>query len=332
VALSELVMILPSGVPGCSYVKLLCVKPARASVYQFWKNFPLMVAMGLVVGLVVGGLPDPYATPVLELTLIISMTFALTEISFRGISPKAEARGVAISLIMSYVALGGLMLLYGSYSSDSEIRSGWILVAAVPPAIGVVPLTSYLRGDVRRSLISNAVLYLLGLVTVPALSLLFLGQAVPAGNLVIQTFLLIGVPIAVSRPLRRWNRIQDVRPAGVSVSFFFSVLIIAGSTRGALFSHPDLVTGLSILAFLRTYGLGLVIFGAAVAFRIPRNSRIAAMTFAGFKNVSLAVVLAFTFFGPLSSLPAIVSLIFEILWMSTLPLLFRTSKTRMLIR
>jgi len=296
-------------------------------VKPVWSNFPLMVAAGLVAGLVTGGLPDPYSTPVLEVVLIVSMTFALTEISFRGISAKAETHGVAISFAMNYVALGSLTLACGLLSPDPEIRNGWVLVAAVPPAIGVVPLTSYLRGDVRRSLISNAILYLLGLITVPALTLLFLGQSVPASNLVLQTVLLIGLPLGLSRPLRSWNRIHDFRPTGVSVAFFFSVLIIAGSTRGALLSHLDLIPTLSILAFLRTYGLGLAVFGATMVLAVPRNSRIALMTFAGFKNTALAVVLAIAFFGPLSSLPATVSLVFEVLWMSTLPLLFRASST-----
>jgi hypothetical protein len=54
-----------------------------------------------------------------------------------------------------------------------------------------------------------------------------------------------------------------------------------------------------------------------------RNPRIAILTFAGFKNLGLTVVLAFSLFGPLASLPAIASLIFETAWMAVLPLLVR---------
>ncbi len=282
-----------------------------------------MVAAGLAVGLATGGFPGAYSKSVQQAALILAMAFSLTEISFQGISPKEEFRGVVLSLAMSYIALGGLVILFGLSSPQPEIRSGWILMAAVPPAVAVVPITSLLKGDVRRALISDAVLYLLGLATVPALSLLFLGESVPVGELVVQTLLLIGVPIVASRPLRRWDRINDARPTAVSVSFFFLVLAIAGSTRDSLLGRPDLLTGLSSLAFVRTFGLGLAVFAITPVLSLSRDGRIAAMTFAGFKNLGLTVVLAFTFFGPLASLPSIVCLIFEILWMSALPLLFR---------
>jgi BASS family bile acid:Na+ symporter len=283
-----------------------------------------MVAAGLVVGLATGGFPAAYSKTVQQVMLILAMGFSLTEISFRGISPKGEARGVALAFAMSYGVLGGLLVLTGLLASEPQIRSGWILMAAVPPAVAVVPITSLLRGDVRRSLISDAVLYLLGLATVPGLSLLFLGASVPVGDLLIQTVLLIGLPILASRPLRMWPRIHEVRPTAVSLSFFFLVVAIAGSTRDSLLGRPDLLLGLSALAILRTFGLGLLLFGIGLLSAWSRENRIAAIVFAGFKNLGLTTVLAFSFFGPLASLPSIVSLIFEILWMSSLPFLFRT--------
>lgn len=282
-----------------------------------------MVGAGLIAGLLTGGFPADLSRIVQQLTLIAAMTASLTEISFRGLSPRAEARGLALSFVMSYGALGGLVLLFAVLSPDADIRIGWILVAAVPPAVGVVPITSFLRGDVRRALLSDAVLYLLGLVMVPALTLAFLGQGVDTGLLAQQTVLLIGLPILLSWPLRRWKRIAQVRPSAVSVSFFFLVLAIAGSTRATLLARPEVVAGLSLEALLRTFGLGLLVIGAVRALRIPREGQVAAVTFASFKNLGLTVVLAFTVFGAGASLPAIVCLIFEIAWMATLPFLFR---------
>jgi len=282
-----------------------------------------MVTAGLVVGLATGGFPPDATKPVQQSMLILVMAFSLTEISFRGLSPRAELRSVGLAFVMSYAVLGGLVLLYAVLSPDPGIRSGWVIMAAVPPAVAVVPVTSFLKGDVRRSLISEAVLYLLGLITVPGLSLLFLGETVPVTDLVLQTVLLIGVPIVLSRPLRRWKAIDEARPTAVSMGFFVLAFAIAGSTRDTLLGRPDLVGGLAGLSFLRTFGLGLVILAVARVLAISREERIAAVTFAGFKNLGLTVVLAFTFFGPLASLPSLVCLIFEILWLGTLPLLFR---------
>lgn len=282
-----------------------------------------MVAAGLVVGLATGGLPA-YSKLVQQLTLILAMMFSLTEISFLDVSPREEAWGFVGSFVMTYGALSGLVLLFAFLSGDVDVRRGWVLMAAVPPAVAVVPTTSLLRGNVRRSLISEALLYMLGLVMVPLVTLAFLGEAVSVNDLVIQTLLLIGVPILISRPLRRWRRIGETRATAVSVSFFFLVVAIAGSTRDVLFGRPDLIANLALLAFLRTFGLGIGLFGLTYALHTSREARVQALTFASFKNLGLTVVLASTLFGSVASLPSIVSLIFEILWMSALPLLFRT--------
>jgi len=281
-----------------------------------------MVTCGLALGLATGGFPA-YTQEISQAALLVAMTASLTEISFRRIVPKEELRGFLLSAVMSYGVLGGLVLAYAAATPEPALRGGWVLMAAVPPAVAVVPITSLLRGDVRRSLLSMALLYLLGLASVPLITLAFLGQAVPIDALVVQTFLLIGLPIAASLPLRTVRNMAEWRPTVVGVSFFVLVLAIAGSTRDALLRRPDLLASLSALALLRTFGLGLLLFVATAALKARREDRIAATTFSSFKNLGLTVVLAFSFLGPEATLPAIVSLVFEIAWIAVLPLLFR---------
>ncbi|OGS59928.1 MAG: hypothetical protein A3K59_08140 [Euryarchaeota archaeon RBG_19FT_COMBO_69_17] len=290
-------------------------------MFRPWRSFPLMVSAGLVLGLATGGYPA-YSREISQLALLVAMTFSLTEISFAGISPRAEARGILLALGMSYAVLSGLLLVFAAFAGDSGIHDGWVLMAAVPPAVAVIPITSLLKGDVRRSLISSAVLYLLGLALVPGLTLVFAGRSVPPWDLFLQTLLLIGLPLVLSRPLRRVARIDEVRPTAVGLSFFFLVLAIAGSTRAILFTNPQVLAPLAALSFVRTFGLGIVLFAVAGAVGASRSDQIAATTFSSFKNLGLTVVLAFAFFGPEATLPSIVSLVFEILWIAALPLVF----------
>lgn len=296
-------------------------------MFRPWRSFPLMVASGLLVGLATGGFPFS-SKEISQLALLVAMTFSLTEISFSGISPRAELRGFLVSLGMSYVVLSGLVLAFAALSPDSGIREGWVLMAAVPPAVAVVPITSYLNGDVRRSLISSALLYVLGLGLVPLITYVFTSQSAPVWDLFLQAVLLIGVPLVASRPLRRWGRIGEVRPAAVSLSFFVLVLAIAGSTRGPLLERPELIASLSLLSLLRTFGLGLLVIGTARALDLSREDRVAVTTFSSFKNLGLTVVLAFSVFGAAATLPSIVSLVFEILWLAALPLVFRALSDR----
>ncbi len=280
-----------------------------------------MVATGLLLGIATGGFPA-YASEVAQVALVIAMTFSMTEISFARISPRAEARNIALSLVMSYVVLSGLLLVFATLSTDPAIRAGWVLMAAVPPAVAVIPITSLLKGDTRRSLIALALQYLVGLALVPAIIFAFVGSAVPVGTLTLQTILLLGLPILLSRALRRWPRSTEVRPAAVSVSFLFLVTAISGSTRATLSGSPDLVV-LSALSLVRTFGLGLALFAVARLLDASRETQVAATTFASFKNLGLAIVLASTVVEPAAALPSIVSLVFEVLWLAALPFVFR---------
>jgi BASS family bile acid:Na+ symporter len=281
-----------------------------------------MVASGLVVGFATGGFPA-YSREISQVALVLGMTFSLTGISIAGISPRAELRRFLVAFGMSYVVLSGLILAFAVLSPDPEIRNGWVLMAAVPPAIAVVPITSILKGDTRQSVISLALLYVIGLGLVPAITLVFTDQAAPFEELVLQTILLIGVPLVASRFLRRWSRVAEFRGSAVSISFFFLVVAIAGSTRAPLLAHPELIASLTLFSVGRTFLLGGVVFVLTRALHVPWAERVAVTAFSSFKNLGLTVVLAFAVFGPVATLPSIVSLVFEILWLAALPLLFR---------
>ena len=278
-----------------------------------------MVILGLVLGFLTGGVPA-YSREVQQGALMLVMTFSLTEISLRDVRPRAEVRGFALAAFMTYGALGGLILLFAALTSDPSLRAGWVLMGAVPPAIAVVPVTAYVKGNVRGALISDASLYVLALVTLPFLTYAVLGEALPLGDLAVQTLLLIGVPLVVSQPLRRWTSIDRVRPAAVSLAFFVVTFAIAGSTRPVLLERLNLVANLGVEGALRTFGIGMAVLLAVRALGRPRDTVVAATTFASFKNLGLTVVLAFALLGPTATLPAVVSLVFEILWMSALPL------------
>src|SRR3989442_3748775 len=96
-------------------------------------------------------------------------------------------------------------------------------MAAVPPAIAVVPITSILKGDTRRAVIALALLYVLGLGLVPAITLVFTNQTAPFGELVLQTVLLIGIPLVASRFLRRFPPAVAFPRSAVSNPAFFLV-------------------------------------------------------------------------------------------------------------
>ena len=280
-----------------------------------------MVVAGLVLGLATGGSPV-YPKELATVALIAAMTLALTEIRLEAVSPRSEMRAFAVALAWNYGVLTALVLVFALLTPDPRLRAGWVVMAAAPSAIAVIPLTSIFRGNVRSALISSALLYVSSLVLVPAITLAFAGEAASPFDIAVQTFLQIGVPLVASRFLARVPAIATARPVGVNLAFLVLVTIVAGANRFA-FGDVGLVLSLSGAAFLRTFGIGLLVLGFAIARGRGPEDRIAWTLFASFKNLGLTALLALSLFGPVAAIPAIVTLFFEVLWLVALQRLLR---------
>jgi len=280
-----------------------------------------MVVLGLVLGLLTGGSPVA-PQEISTLFLIVAMTLALTEIRLEGLRFRTELRAFAAAFGWNYGILTGLALVFASLTSDPDLRAGWVVMAAVPSAIAVVPLTSIFRGNVRSTLISTALLYGAALVLFPAITLVFAGRTASPIDIATQTLLQIGVPIAASRLLVRIPAMERWRATGVNLSFLVLVTVVAGANRSA-FGDPGLVLGLSAAGLLRTFGIGLLVAGLARVLRRPREDRIGWTLFASFKNLGLTALLALSLFGARAAIPAIVTLFYEILWIVALQRLFK---------
>ena len=116
-----------------------------------------MVVTGLVLGLLTGGSPVA-PQEVSTLFLVVAMTLALTEIRVEGLRFRTELRAFSVASFWNYGVLTGLVLVFALLTPDPDLRAGWVVMAAVPSAIAVIPLTSILRGNVRSALVSTALL------------------------------------------------------------------------------------------------------------------------------------------------------------------------------
>ena len=280
-----------------------------------------MVALGAVFGALSGGVPA-YAREVSTAALVFAMTFSLTEVRFRGLSARTEARAFTRAFALNYLVLTSLILALAPFYGDPAIRGGWVVMAAGPSAIAVIPLTAAFRGNVRTSLVSTAFLYVAALALYPAITLAFAGQAVDVRELGFQIVLQIALPLAVSRPLARSEALARRRPLLVNVSFFILVFTLVGANRDVFVQDPRLIGALAAGGFVRTWVLGFAIFALSSRLGGDRARRVSDTLFGSLKNLGLAALLAFSLFGAAAALPAIVSLFFEIAWLLPMSRLF----------
>src|SRR5207247_1600542 len=128
----------------------------RAGIREAIPSLFLFSIAGITIFLAIGlgpiAIVVPLTTPY-PIVAIRGRPFSMPESSIVGTSPRAGRRPFLVAFGMSYVVLSGLILVFAVLSPDPQTRNGWVLMAAVPPAIAVVPITSILKGDTRRAVI-----------------------------------------------------------------------------------------------------------------------------------------------------------------------------------
>lgn len=272
----------------------------------------LLLMLGLALGLV-SGLTFPGMEYVAMAALASLMTFSLGDVALRGIGPTL--RFVPLALGVNFLLQSTLLVGAGLLTSE-PLREGWILMAAVPPAIAVVPFTAILRGDVKVSVSSVAILYLLALGLTPLIALLLLNVFVNPFDLFLVVLVLIAVPLAVSRGVvvARWSRERLAALSNLSFAGF--TFLVGAANQQVVLADPLLALEALAASAVVVGGAGLLTWGLLV--RFPLKIRLSMLLFSGFKNAGLAATLAIAFLGPSAVLAPTMMILFQIGWIALL--------------
>ncbi len=279
---------------------------------QILESYPLTMTSGLVLGLLLGGFPV-YTKEISMAALALAMTLSLTSVTLAQTRGADHVRHAIWALIINYGALTGLILLIALFF-DTDIRNGWILMAAAPSAISVVPFTTILGGQTSKALFSTAVNYGLALVLMPVLTLILIGSAVDVTSLLVYIILLIVLPMALSRVVMRMRISKSANSSILNVSMAVLVFAVAGANRTAFQGELLVVAAIAAAGLARTFGTGLTTelilrrTGASKAARVPY------VLFSSYKNLGLTATLAIALFDPIVAVPATICIVMEVVW------------------
>jgi len=229
---------------------------------------------------------------------------------------------------MNYFVLGIVLLgLNAILIHDEALRMGFVLIAAVPPAVAVIPFTFLLRGDETLSLIGTTGGYLGALIIMPLSALLFLGQGlVDPLKLVVIMLELILFPVTVSRLLLRFgiaSRLYSIRGPITNWSFFLLTYTIVGLNRDLILGQPLSLLPVIVIALASTFLLGWGIEKAGTFLHLQEKVLTSLVLLGTLKNYGLAGGLALALFGKKTSVPATVSAVFMIVYIIWLELKFK---------
>ena len=280
------------------------------------QSHSIMMTLGLGIGILVGGFP--VMTKEISMgALALLMTISLTNIRFTEAKVTGLSRDAVLMLALNYGYLSVIILIIGSFFSE-ELWWGWVLMAAAPSAISVVPFTSILGGSTHKALFSTSANYLAALVLMPVMSLALIGSAVSVVSLVTSLLLLIVLPMSASRVLMRWNIDKASRTTVTNLSFFVLIFAVAGSNREAFLDDISMVVAVSAACIIRTFGTGFLSEVILRRFRVPKEDRIHVVLFTSYKNLGLTATLAIALFEPAVAIPATICIMFEVLWIIAL--------------
>jgi len=279
---------------------------------QILTNYSAMMVLGLVLGLLTGGSPW-YTKEISMASLAILMTFSLSTVSLKEARGRDHMEHAIYALLLNYVILTAVIIAIGLFFSE-ELWPGWVLMAAAPSAISVVPFTTVLGGRTTKALFSTSVNYLVALAVMPLITLLLIGSSVSAISLVYSLLLLIVLPMVASRAVMRLPIERDTNTALMNICFAVLIFAVAGSNREAFFGDPLLVLAISIGCIIRTFGTGLVTEFALARTSMDKSERISFVLFSSYKNLGLTATLAIALFEPVVAVPATICIVFEVVW------------------
>jgi bile acid:Na+ symporter, BASS family len=292
------------------------------------QNRNIVLLMSVVLGLVWGEGAvwiEKLVLPALALAMTLSVMDITGDTASSG---RSIARPAVAGVLMSYLVLTGAILgLAFVLVRDRAFFTGFVIVAAVPPAVAVVPFTMFLKGDVRFSLLGAMGGYLAGLVLMPIIAIGFIGESfsrpLQLGIIAVE---LILVPLVASRILLRLKvgaLLQRAKGALTNWSFFLVSYVIIGLNRDILLKDTLLLVPVFFIAFATTVVLGWVIEMCGRLLGLKKETIIPLVLLGTLKNYGLAGGLALALFDKPSAVPATVASVFMIAYIIYLELMMR---------
>ena len=262
----------------------------------------------------------PFVLPVLALVMTLS-TMAVSSQIFR--SPRSLLVPALVGNLMSYLVLTGMLLgIAGLLIEDTSLWKGFVILAAVPPAIAVIPFSEFLKGNHSYALIGTMGAYLGGLILMPLIALLFIGTSFidPLKILVVMIELIV-IPLVLSRILL-WTRadrwIEGIKGTLTNWSFFVVTYTIVGLNRDLILNDPLSLLPVAVIAVASTFLLGYLVELAGKVLKIDPKITITLVLLGTLKNYGLAGGVALMIFDKQTAVPATVSTIFMIVYIAWL--------------
>lgn len=282
------------------------------------RNFLLIAA--LVLGLVVGSRAHSLAFLSLP-ALGLAMTVSLTGVVASDLSSwRKVARATVLSVLFTYVVNGLFTLLLARLlAPDPDLWLGFVLLAATPSGIAVIPFSYVLGGDTAFALVGSLGAYISAIVVMPLTATLLAGSAlVSPARLLTMLLQVVLVPLGISQlinvtPLK--STVARWRGTIVNWAFTLVIFIVIALNRDSLWRRPQTLLLLGLIALSTNFGLAVILESLLKKLQLSRPTVLTGVMMGTIKNTSLTAATALALFGERVSLPAAVVSVTNVLYL-----------------
>jgi len=240
------------------------------------------------------------------------MTLSMSDIAIDRKRVRIDFMRGLWPLIMSFGILTPVFMLV-SFFFEGDFKIGWILAAAMPAGVMIVPYSTILKADVRLALYGELAIYLLAFIIAPAIAILALGTGIDIGGLLWVLLMLILLPLAFSRMVKMAKPSERTKELTMNLVVLFFFMIVIGANREIFLEEQEAILKLIIASSIALFGVGLTVDRILKRIEMPQRKTLT--MFATIKNTGMAIAVCLALFPPQAAMPPTMLVIFEMIWM-----------------
>ena len=262
----------------------------------------------------------PLVLPTLTLILTLAVAGFSGKVHGYRRSPLIPA---FVGVFMNYVILGNFIVGSSAFLiHDEKLWLGFIIMAAVPPAVAVAPLASSWGGNEIYAVMGAIGAYIGALIIIPVIASGLLDiHSIDITKLFVIATALIALPLILCKIIvrrRSHEKIEHIE--GIIIKWCYSLILytVVALNRETIIGQPSSLFPVAAIALASTFMLGFLIEWIGTLLHISKDKLTSLCLLGTLKNYGLAAGLALSLFSKESALPAAVFMIIMMIYIAWL--------------
>jgi len=291
-------------------------------IKKIFLNRNILLVLAILLGIFIPGYSLLLKDYIL-IILAIVMTASLSAISLKALLPiKKVIKPMLVGIFLNHFVFGFFIIIVAYlYTYNTNLFYGFIVIAATPPGVAIIPFTYKLKGNLDYSIIGTFGAFLSSIIFAPLLIYLFIGDTGVSPIEILKIMLLL---IILPFLLSRFLLIKNVKPLAIAhrgriIDYGFTLIIYTSVGLNSDVFYDDFMLLISILFvfIIIMFGIGKII-GRILPKSNSQEDILSKKLLFAIKSSGFAVVTAIDTFGVEAAIPATIMSIVVVLYLLSL--------------